>query len=222
MRRLILGVLLLTSAFAVTYDISAQEIIEGFDAPVLDDVWVWQADPAIMYSLDERKGFLKIKVPSGGPYDIWSNDIRDGLLLLRHDQGDADWTIETLMEIQSNGEGYQTGLVVWSNPYIMYFWGVKCQKGKQNITYSAEQLGISDLSLSKNKVEIEDDWVTLRIEKFGKKLVLQYWDDNEESFITHRTVNFKFPVNAVGLMARTFSTNGTDLRLTVDYIKVIK
>jgi hypothetical protein len=200
----------------------AEDINEGFDGSALDSEWTWNANSSIKYSLTEKKGFLSIDIPNDQPYDIWSNDVHDGMLLLRHDQGNRDWAIETLIEIHSSGHGYQTGLVVWSNPYVMYFWGVKCQKGKHHITYSAEQMGISDNYSSKNSIDVEDDWVTLRIEKFGKKLLLQYWNEDDDSFVTYQTVNFKFPVNGIGLMARTFITSENELRIAVDYFKLIK
>lgn len=204
--------------------VKAVDVVDDFDQATLDPLWTWNAHPAINYSLQIERGFLTVNIPGDRSYDLWSNDVHDGMLLLRHDQGSGDLIIETRLTIRPQGGGFQTGLVIWSNPYVMYFWTIRCERGKKNFRLVGEALGISDHDYKgKDSLYYIDEEVVLRINKFGKSLQLQYWNDQTDSFETVKTYVFKFPVNGVGLMARTFTGEKcASLQMKYDYYKLIK
>ena len=224
MRRFVLGLALpLLFQAAGSCLIWAMDVVDEFEEPVLNEAWTWSAHPAITYSLTLNGGCLSVDIPDDRPYDIWSNNVYDGMLLLRHDQGEGDWLAETRFRVKARGDGFQVGLVVWSNPYAMYFWTLERGVNKKNFKLSGEPLGITDFNSIKKSQGIDiDNEVVLRVEKIHKTLQLQYWDAETQTFETYETYNFKFPVNGVGLAARTFSPKGARLNITFDYFKLVK
>lgn len=213
-----LGLCLIVLVVSVIVQVYAGEYMDEFDESQLKPEWTWSADARITYLL--AKGYLRVDIPAGSPFDVWNRQ-QDGMLLLRKDQGSGDWTVETGFHIVPKGRGYQVGIVVWSNQHLMYFWGLKRDVGKNDGRPTGEFMGISDLSKIRKGLNLGTE-ARLRIEKNGKDLDLQYWDEDSGEFVTHQTYRFKYPVNAVGLVARTFAPKGAALQVYFDYFHLLR
>lgn len=126
---------------------------------------------------------------------------------------------ETEFHLTPKGRGYQVGIVVWSNQHIMYFWGLKRSIDKNDGRPTGEVMGITDYSRAKKAPNLGME-AKLRIEKIGKDLDLQYWDEEAGAFVSHQTHRFKYPVSAVGIVVRTFSPKGAEVKVLFDYFRI--
>ena len=79
-----LGLCLIVLVVSVIVQVYAGEYMDEFDESQLKPEWTWSADARIAYLL--AKGYLRVDIPAGSPFDVWNRQ-QDGMLLLRKDQG---------------------------------------------------------------------------------------------------------------------------------------
>ena len=216
MRRLIVwGLFCLLLISSITY---AELDLDEFDVAELNEYWSLSAHKDITYSLTEKPGYIVFNLPGERVYDLW-NQVNDGVLLTR-EVPEGDWTVETGFELEPKGRGYQVGLVIWTNPNLMFFWCLQRDETKNNGRPVGELHGISNVRPEKSPPDLGTEAV-LRLVKVKSEILLQYWDEDSNDFITHHTYRYSFPINRAGLMVRTFGRAGSELKVSFDYFHLL-
>lgn len=205
---LILGLSLMVAA-------NAEEFIEEFDQNSFSSDWE-TVPPVNDHRQRIEDGFLSVTLEERS---VENQD--ETLQCFLRPIAKGDWTTEARIIMDTPGDGYETGIIIWTNPDISHRWGIRCDGGKSNPKYYSCFMNFDDFKEERRySPEINEKDITLRVIRIGTKLELQYWEEEQQDYTTYVLASYKFPINKVGVYLKQLGSPSVSIRY--DYIKVIR
>jgi len=186
-------------------------IDEEFTTNTLEGYTVYIPEPGPEFTLSERPGYLRMKVPTAGIYDHWTNvdkapQIRRGII-------GEDWQVETKVELISvTGDAFHIGLMVYFSKFDIYYWGYYTSSDQLRLERSGEN-GIIDVFNVSSEVE-------LRIRKEGEEYHFEYKEIGSVEWI-EAGVEREETEEAIeiGIIGKTFGDN-VSIVADFDYLRL--
>lgn len=143
---------------------------DDFDGPALGAQWTWVNENPANWSLAARPGMLRIVAERGDIAGTLSWDARN--ILLQPTRNDADWVIETRLEVTPTADFQQGGLIAFDDVdnYVKIVRAHTRSGGGSVIEMVSEAAGVMTFS----HVQVSETTISLRLVRSGSRYTGEY------------------------------------------------